>query len=133
MKPIEYDKPRIVSTVIIFLFLGLSIFFTAIVYPLTWSAIKAAVDEAGSSNSDSAAGAVTAASAVAFLGAFAIVFVFIVDIGVIITNLILLPFAIKNRKSTLKPVRIISYVQDGLIGLTLIAAILKIVLLIVGV
>ena len=115
------------------LLLALSLFFAFIVYPITWAAIKAAADNAADSSDGSAAGAIVGASAVAFLGAFAVVFVFIIEIGVIIANVILLPFAIKNRKSTLKPVRIISYVQDGLIAVALIGAILKIILMIAGV
>ena len=132
MKSVVYDKPRTVSTVIISIILAITLFVTFSVYPITWAAIKAAGDSA-SESSEGAGGAVAGVTAIVILGAFAVVVVFIAEIGAIIASLILLPFSIMNRKSTLQPVRIISYVLDGLIGVALIGAILKIVLMIAGV
>lgn len=129
MKERVFDKPRIVSTVILGIFVIAATILALSLVGVTWAQIDAAVENAKNS-SDSAAGQVAGASAVAFAGALAIVFVFMIYIGVTISMLICLPFAIANRKSTLKPIRIISYVYDGVIGSVIILSIIKMLLFI---
>ncbi len=132
MKERVFDKPRIASTIVIGIFLLIGMIIAISLSPVTWQAVKEAADEAKNS-SDNAAGQVAGASAVAFAGALGIVLVMIIYGIVTIAMGICLPFAIKNRKSTLKPIRIISYVYDGLIGATLILCIVKLILFIAGV
>ena len=117
----EYDKPRLTSTIIIGIFLLLNIIMVIVMYPLTWQSIEEA--------RTGGAGDIV----VAFALAVGIVLVIITYFILIVAQGIMLPFAIKNRNSTLKPVRIISYVYDGLIGAALIASIVKVILLFCGI
>ena len=132
MKERVFDKPRIVSTVIIGIFLVIALIAAIMFVGVSWADVKAAADSAADSQ-DNAAGSAVAAGAVALAGALGIVLVILVYIGVAIDTIIILPFSIKNRKSTLKPVRIISYVFDGLIGATLLLSIIKLILFFAGV
>lgn len=116
-----YDKPRITSTVIIAIFMTISIILIATMYPVSWKAIN-----------DARSG--TPADAfVALFAAFGIVLVILLLALTFIPNIICLVFSIKNRHSTIKAVRIISYVFDGLISAAIVAAIVKIILLICGI
>ena len=128
MKQIEYDKPRIASMIVLGVFLTIFLIVSLLLLPVTWSAINEAIEES-QNNSDSAAGAVAASFVIAiFLGlgvALAIVAYAVILLG---AGLCLI-FTIKNRKSTLLPVRIISFVYDGLAGAIIVLAIVKILLL----
>ena len=44
-----------------------------------------------------------------------------------------LPFSIRNRKATITPIRVLSFVYDGVSGVIILFAILRIVLLYLGV
>lgn len=132
MKPVNYDKPRIVSTVVISIFLAIALFLCLTMYTVWVKDIKAAA-EAAKEGSEDPGGQVAGGIAVAFAGAFLLIFVYMFEIGAAILSAIILPFSINNRKSIHKPVRIISYVYDGLIGAVLLASVLKIVLLSCGV
>ena len=126
------NKKRIVSTVFLGLFLIACITILVVFFPVSWKMINEAVEQS-KNNTDSVTGEVVSASAVAFAGALTIVFVFIF-IGIdAIVSAICLPFSIRNRKSVLKPIRIISYIYIGLFSTTLIMSIIKIILLICGV
>ena len=131
-KPIEYDKKRITSTVIIGIILSICLALTIILLPISWSAIQQAIEESKAAQ-ESAAGQAASAGALAIVAAVGVVLVVLVEIGILIANGICLPFAIKNRRSTLKPIRIISYVYDGLIGAMMLTATIKIILFIAGV
>ena len=124
-----FDKPRIPSTIIIGIFLAIGMFLALVFVGFTWKVVEEMVESAKNS-SDEAAGQIAGAGAAALVGALGVVLIMIVYIGVTIAMSICLPFSIKNRKSTLKPVRIISYVFDGLIGATLLLSIIKIILFI---
>ena len=132
MKERVFDKPRITSTVVIGIFLTIALISAILFVGVSWADVKAAADSAADSQ-DSAAGSAAAAGAVVLAGAIGIVMVILVYIGVVVDTAIILPFSIKNRKSTLKPVRIISYVFDGLIGATLLLSIIKLILFFAGV
>ena len=130
----KYDKKRIVSTVILFIFLAVGLFFAITFLPIGWKMINEAVESAKNSNQDSSATAqVIGGGAIALVAAIGIVLVFMVFIGILIVSPICLIFSIKNRKSTLKPVRIISYVQDGLFSSLIVISIVKIILLLCGI
>ena len=116
-----YDKPRITSTVIIGVFMLISVLVIASVYPLSWSAIN----DAKNNN----AGDVI----IAIVAAMGIVLVIALLFITMIVDALLLLFSIFNRKSTLKPVRIISYVYDGILGAAILASIIKVILLFCGV
>ena len=132
MEPVNYDKPRIVSTVILGIFLVACLFLSITLIPVTWAAVKAATESAADS-ADSPEGAVVGGSVAAFALALGMVLVIIVYIGTFITSAICLPFAVKNRKSTLFPIRIISYIYDGLFAAVLILSVVKLILAFAGV
>ena len=123
----KYDKPRIASTIVIGVFLIIGVVLALTFVGFTWGTVNQMVEEAKNS-SDDPAGQVAGAGVVALVGVIGVVLIFLVYIGVTIAMSICLPFAIKNRKSTLKPIRIISYVMDGLIGSTLLLSIIKMLL-----
>ena len=125
----NYDKPRIASTIVIGVFVSLVVILTIIILNFTWADVEAAVDSTAE-NSDSAAGAVVGGFAVALVMALGMALALIVAVANIIASSICLPFALKNRKSTLKAIRIISYVYDGVIALCLFLNILKIILIV---
>lgn len=134
MKEVIYDKKRITSTVILGIFLLISLFFTIIFLPITWAMVNEAVEASKQSNPDAgAAGQVVGAGAIALVIGVGIVLVFAIEIALAINTPIFLLFSIKNRKSTLKPIRIISYVYDGLFGAMFICAVVKIILLACGI
>ena len=116
----NYDKKRIASTVILFIFLIISIVIVIPFLPLSWETIKQSAEEQNN-------------GWVAIFGAFAIIFCFLFYGVALLISGICLPFAIKNRHSTLKAIRIISYVQDGLFSLVLLTCLLKMILLLLGV
>lgn len=118
-----YDKPRITSTIVISIFfLATAAFTVPSFFAFSWKALNEATD-----------GGTAGDAVVAFFGAFGIVLYFLFLGAVVVECAILLPLSISNRKSTLKPVRILSYVLDGLIGAFLLASIIKIILLASGV
>ena len=115
-----YDKPRITSTIVISIFfLATAAFTVPSLFAFSWKALNEAT-ESGT------AGDVF----VAFFAAFGIVLYLIYLGAVIVECAILLPFSISNRKSTLKPVRIVSYVLDGLIIAMFVISIIKIILIV---
>ena len=128
----EYDKPRIASTIVVGVILSFLLFLTILFVPVSWAAVKEAVDESAS-NADSAAGSIAAASVIAIFAGVGVAIVFIIYILIFIADGICFIFTFKNRCSTLKAIRIISYVMDGLIGLTATTAVVKIILLACGV
>lgn len=132
MKPVVYDKPRIVSTVILGLFLAVCLVLGIILIPTSWAAVKEAADAAKDS-ADTPEGAVVGGSVTAFALSLGMILVILVYIGITIVSLICLPFAVKNRKSTLYPIRIVSYVYDGLFVAVLLLSIVKLILAFAGV
>lgn len=128
----KYDKPRIASTIIIGIILTACIFFTVLFYGVFWSTVTTTA-ESGSEAETSVAGQIVAAGAVAFAMGFLIILIILLYAAIVAVNGVLFLFSFKNRNSTLKPVRIISYVMDGLIVSTSLAAVVKLILFIVGV
>ncbi len=120
-KDIEFDKPRITSTIIIGIFMVVTIILIGTLYPVSWKALTDAV------NGES--GAVF----IAFFGALAIVLVMGLIIVSAVVQIILLLFSIANKKSTIKGIRITSFVFDGLLSASIIAAVVKIILLACGI
>ena len=129
MKPVNYDKKRIVSTVILGIFLLAALYFTIVFLPVTWTSLE----EGAKVEEESAAGQIVAAGAIGLAMALGMVLVIIFEIGILIVSSICLPFAIRNRHSTLKAIRIISYVYDGLFALMIVTSIVKLILAFIGV
>ena len=119
MKSVTYDKKRIPSTVIIGIVMILALVFTITLLPTSWSTIQKAIE----------GGDPAASPFIAFAGALAIVLVIALEFAILAASSICLPFAINNRKSTLKPIRIISYVYDGVLGVLILTAVVKLILL----
>ena len=68
------------------------------------------------------------------IGLFALLFAgYLPSFLVLINSIISLIFSIKNRKSTSKPIRIINYSHDIVLGLFIIFAITKIVIFSAGI
>ena len=128
----KYDKPRITSTIIIGVILTVLLVFTLLLTPVSWAALKEAIDESAE-NSESAGGQIVGAFALAIVGAVGIALVIAIYFLIIIGNGICFIFTFKNRRSTLKPIRIISFVMDGLIGAMVTISIVKIILLFCGI
>ena len=128
----KYDKPRITSTIIIGVILTVLLVFTLLLTPVSWAALKGAIDESAE-NSESAGGQIVGAFALAIVGAVGIALVIAIYFLIIIGNGICFIFTFKNRRSTLKPIRIISFVMDGLIGVMVTISIVKIILLFCGI
>ena len=124
----EYDKPRIASTIVISVFATIALVITLLTLPINWEMVKEAVDNTAD-NADNAAGAVAGGFVIALFGALAVVLTIALNIANVISMSICLPFSLKNRKSTLKPIRIISYVLDGVTGLILLANIVRVIYL----
>ena len=122
-KEIILDKPRIASTVVLGIFLLSSLLIALPFLPLTWKSI---VDSANKSD-----------PAAAPIAAFAMALGVVIVIGlygiVAIADVICLVFAVKNRHSTKKPVRIISYVYDGLFAALIVMSVVKIILYACGI
>ena len=99
MKEITYDKKRITSTVILGIFLVISILIALIFISLTWADIDAAMESAKQETQDDPAGQMVVGGAIALsLG-----IVIVLAIGayglLLINDTIFLIFSIKNRKS----------------------------------
>ena len=137
MKPVTYDKPRIVSTIILGIIVTAFVFLTIVCMQITMADVRAATENAANNANDGtaegAAGAVVAGGAVALVMALGIVLIAALQIGMAVASGVCLIFTIKNRKSILKPIRIISYVMDGLFGAVILCAILKIIFIAVGI
>ena len=126
-----YDKPRKASSIVISIFITIAFVLTMIILPFDWNDVKDAVDNTAE-GADSAAGAIAGGFVIALFGALAIVLVIVVAVANAINAAICLPFAIKNRRSTLKGIRIYSYVLDGVVGLVLLINLIKAISLIVS-
>lgn len=113
------DKPRITSTVILSLFLIVNALMASLLFSLTINNIEA--QSAGE------------AFALAFIAVIGGAFLFIAFGGIIISSAICLIFTIFNRHSTIKAIRIISYVYDGLFGAIIALSVIKIILMVTGI
>ena len=118
-KEVVYDKPRIASTIVVGVLLTFFLILIGLFFPISWKTIN----DAKNGNIGDVVAALILGLGVALVGVLYI----LLTIG----NAIILIFAIKNRHSTLKPIRIISYVYDGLIGAAIILCIVKILLIFV--
>ena len=125
MKPVT-PKKRITSTVILGIIL-LSLFILIIIFfPISLKEI------ANSGSSESAEEEGARAIGLIFVYILIIPLLLIASFGAVIIGGICLPFSIRNRLSTLKAVRIISYIYDGLFGLIIILGIIKSILIFLG-
>ena len=129
----DYDKPRIASTIILGIFLLVLIGITIPLLPVSWAQLNSAVESAQNSNEGDPAGQVVGGAAAAFVLSIALVLVIGVEIVIFLVNGLGFLFAFKNRMSTLKPIRIISYVYDGLFIALGLTALIKFILLLCGV
>lgn len=120
----NYDKKRIPSTIILGIALIIALIFTGLILSISWAALQAEAQD-----QEEVAGSI----ALVFVGAIGIALIILFAGAVNILSGVCLIFTIKNRQSTLKPIRIISYVMDGLFGFVILATLVKIILLIVGV
>ncbi len=133
MKPVTYDKKRITSTVILGIFLAISIFFTLLFIGLTWAQLNEAMEAAKEqSQGEDVGGQIAVGGVLALTFGIVIAVAIVVYIALIINDSIFLIFSIKNRKSTLKAVRIISYVYDGLFATIIVISIIKLILFLCG-
>ena len=119
------SEKRIVSTVILGIILAINLVLACLMAPVSWSGINAI------SSGDS--GAAAAALFVGLAYGIIIVLFIIIYSAIFISSAICLIFTFKNRKSTYKPTRIISYVYDGLFIAVMALSLIKIILLLCGI
>ncbi len=117
----NYDKPRVTSTVIIGIFLVINAILAIALYPVWWSSIKVAEEDPA------------AAPFVALFAGLGVVMILFIYVAIAAVSLVLFLFSLNNRKSTLKSIRITAIVMDSLLGAMLVASVVKIILLAVGI
>lgn len=128
---VTYDKPRIASTIIIGVILTISLILTISFLPITWGQISEQI-KASSEAQESAAGQAASAFTLALVAAVGLVALIAINFILVIANSICLLFSIKNRKSTYKAVRIISYIYDAALAFVIITSLIKAIMFIVG-
>lgn len=124
---VENKNKCIFSTVIIGILLIISIYFTIVLIPIDIGRMLHGMAES-SQEAGSSSGTVAVAFAGAIVGAVAVVLLHGIAISLVVVSGISLIFTIKNRRSYLKPIRIINYIYDGLLGSIIVIAIIKIIL-----
>lgn len=124
-------KSRIISTIILTLFVIGCVYFTIVFLPVSWSSVKEAVENTEVDGSDPS-GQVVATGAVAFAAGLGMIMVFLIECIVAFFSGVCLPFSIRNIKSSLKPIRIISIIYTALLGFSFITSAVKIILFFVG-
>ena len=127
----NYDKPRITSTVLLGIFLTIFLIFVCSTISINWADVQQEANQAAEQTEG--AGAVAAAGAVALVLALGIIFLIGAYIVIFLLCIPCLIFSIKNRHSSLKPIRIISYVYDGVYIALMLAMLIRSVLLFNGI
>ena len=113
-------KTKLASTIILFIFLILSIIAFMPVLQFNLKDIIANIN-------DSSTEAAAAGLAVGLAAAILLVVLIALAIAIIIVDLICLLKSINNRKSSVKWIRITSYVFDGAFSLLILGTIIKII------
>ena len=131
---LQNNDKRIPSTVVIGIFLAISIFCVILLFRIN---LKESLEQLNKSVNEQAEGNEAAILPIAFVAGLAGAGMVIVAYGSaiipLINSSITIIFSIKNRKSSSKPVKIINYVYDGLLGFIIIFTIIKMILFATGV
>ena len=117
---------RLPSTIVIGILLGVALLLLSIAYLIN---VQEVIREQNA-NQDSTLGE---GIGVALIVVVLIIAIFVTSISSFLIAGISLPFSIKNRKATITPIRVLSFVYDGVSGVIILFAILRIVLLYLGV
>ena len=117
---------RLPSTIVIGILLGLALLLLSIAYLIN---VQEVIREQNA-NQDSTLGE---GIGVALIVVMLIIAIFVTSISSFLIAGISLPFSIRNRKATITPIRVLSFVYDGVSGVIILFAILRIVLLYLGV
>lgn len=117
---------RLPSTIVIGILLGLALLLLSIAYLIN---VQEVIREQNA-NQDSTLGE---GIGVALIVVMLIIAIFVTSISSFLIAGISLPFSIRNRKATITPIRVFSFVYDGVSGVIILFAILRIVLLYLGV
>ena len=117
---------RLPSTIVIGILLGVALLLLSIAYLIN---VQEVIREQNA-NQDSTLGE---GIGVALIVVMLIIVVFVTSISSFLIAGISLPFSIRNRKATITPIRVLSFVYDGVSGVIILFAILRIVLLYLGV
>ena len=117
---------RLPSTIVIGILLGVALLLLSIAYLIN---VQEVIREQNA-NQDSTLGE---GIGVALIVVMLVIVVFVTSISSFLIAGISLPFSIKNRKATITPIRVLSFVYDGVGGVIILFAILRIVLLYLGV
>lgn len=113
---------RLPSTIVIGILLGVALLLLSIAYLIN---VQEVIREQNA-NQDSTLGE---GIGVALIVVVLIIAIFVTSISSFLIAGISLPFSIKNRKATITPIRVLSFVYDGVSGVIILFAILRIVLL----
>ena len=117
---------RLPSTIVIGILLGVALLLLSTAYLIN---VQEVIREQNA-NQDSTLGE---GIGVALIVVMLIIVVFVTSIASFLIAGISLPFSIRNRKATITPIRVLSFVYDGVSGVIILFAILRIVLLYLGV
>ena len=117
---------RLPSTIVIGILLGLALLLLSIAYLIN---VQEVIREQNA-NQDSTLGE---GIGVALIVVMLVIAIFVTSISSFLIAGISLPFSIRNRKATITPIRVLSFVYDGVSGVIILFAILRIVLLYLGV
>lgn len=126
-------KDRLTSTIVIGIILLLCLATVMFVFFTDINSILPKINQPSSdpSGSSSDVGYVIGTGIQAGVYAAALAVIYFVLLGVcLIPSGICLVFAIRNRKSSSKPIRIVNYVYDGVAVLVMVMAILKFILMV---
>ena len=117
---------RLPSTIVIGILLGVALLLLSLAYLIN---VQEVIIEQNA-NQDSTLGE---GIGVALIVVMLIIAIFMTSISSFLIAGISLPFSIRNRKATITPIRVLSFVYDGVSGVIILFAILRIVLLYLGV
>ena len=117
---------RLPSTIVIGILLGVALLLLSTAYLIN---VQEVIREQNA-NQDSTLGE---GIGVALIVVMLVIAIFVTSISSFLIAGISLPFSIRNRKATITPIRVLSFVYDGVSGVIILFAILRIVLLYLGV
>ena len=123
---VEKKNTKLASTIILLIFLAISLIFFILIMSFDFKAVIDSTTESVKENSDSAEARVAGGFAVALGASIVLVLMLAISFVLVIVDLICLIKAINNRKSSVKWIKIMSYVLEGSFGLIILLTIIRV-------